>query len=580
MSDNEFDSNQSFDPDNQLYPPTPENLQESTGGLESTGNEASYESTLESQCGATDDSQPVEQYDGTLGVSQAFIAALQRPVGQLQWDSDLASRYSNPGNVTNVRWCTGALISHNLFITAGHCFDQNPVSWVVPRINGTNDPISSEDIASALHVNFNYQIDPSGNLRTEVEFEIEELVEYRLGGLDIAIVRLAGHPGSLFGIGEMAPTDPVVNDMMAIIGHPAGVPKRIEAGPVSSFENERIRYNSIDTLGGNSGSAIWHEKTRKIVGIHTNGGCNRDGSGSNYGVRVERVRAESPTVRRLDHATFPLAGGIYKVRQESSGRYLDAHHSSDQNYSVVTRSAQSNSTQQWLFKPLGPVCVVRQLSSDRYLDAHQSEDNDFSVVTRSEQGNDTQKWVALPASGQLSTYTLQQLSSGRFLDAHQTATNDFSVVTREAQNNDTQQWRLAPLGNGSFTAAQVVNGQFLDAHQSTENDFSAVTRPAQNNNTQRWNFTVVGMVYEIQQVSSGRPMDAHEDENNDFSVVTRTTQVNDTQRWVATYLGGESYTLQQLSTGRFLDAHQSEDNDFSVVTRTAQQNTTQRWIIG
>jgi len=532
MSDNEFDSNQSFDPDNQLYPPTPENLQESTGGLESTGNEASYESTLESQCGATDDSQPVEQYDGTLGVSQAFIAALQRPVGQLQWDSDLASRYSNPGNVTNVRWCTGALISHNLFITAGHCFDQNPVSWVVPRINGTNDPISSEDIASALHVNFNYQIDPSGNLRTEVEFEIEELVEYRLGGLDIAIVRLAGHPGSLFGIGEMAPTDPVVNDMMAIIGHPAGVPKRIEAGPVSSFENERIRYNSIDTLGGNSGSAIWHEKTRKIVGIHTNGGCNRDGSGSNYGVRVERVRAESPTVRRLDHATFPLAGGIYKVRQESSGRYLDAHHSSDQNYSVVTRSAQSNSTQQWLFKPLGPVCVVRQLSSDRYL------------------------------------------------DAHQTATNDFSVVTREAQNNDTQQWRLAPLGNGSFTAAQVVNGQFLDAHQSTENDFSAVTRPAQNNNTQRWNFTVVGMVYEIQQVSSGRPMDAHEDENNDFSVVTRTTQVNDTQRWVATYLGGESYTLQQLSTGRFLDAHQSEDNDFSVVTRTAQQNTTQRWIIG
>ena len=34
-----------------------------------------YVALLESICGATDDSQAVEQYDGTLGVTTAFVAA-------------------------------------------------------------------------------------------------------------------------------------------------------------------------------------------------------------------------------------------------------------------------------------------------------------------------------------------------------------------------------------------------------------------------------------------------------------------------------------------------------------------------
>lgn len=50
-----------------------------------------YQAIIESQCGTTDDSQPVEQYDGTLGVSQAFVTTRQASVGQLQWDDNLAS---------------------------------------------------------------------------------------------------------------------------------------------------------------------------------------------------------------------------------------------------------------------------------------------------------------------------------------------------------------------------------------------------------------------------------------------------------------------------------------------------------
>ncbi|MGB6847938.1 MAG: FG-GAP-like repeat-containing protein, partial [Thermoanaerobaculia bacterium] len=206
---------------------------------------------------------------------------------------------NNPGNVSGVRWCTGTLITQNLFLTAGHCFDRTAGNWRLPRINGTNDVISSADIAANMHVNFNYQVDPAGNPRPVESFTIEELVEHRLGGLDFAIVRLSGSPSQTYGQGIVALEDPNPNDMLCIIGHPAGVPKRIEAGPLTSVSGDRLRYNDIDTLGGNSGSAIMHSPTGVIVGVHTNGGCNSSGTGANSGMRIGRLLEESPTLRKL-----------------------------------------------------------------------------------------------------------------------------------------------------------------------------------------------------------------------------------------------------------------------------------------
>jgi hypothetical protein len=46
---------------------------------------------IESICGGIDDSQPVEQYDGTLGVTRQFVDVHQAPVGQIQWNNNLAA---------------------------------------------------------------------------------------------------------------------------------------------------------------------------------------------------------------------------------------------------------------------------------------------------------------------------------------------------------------------------------------------------------------------------------------------------------------------------------------------------------
>ncbi|MEJ7640550.1 MAG: trypsin-like peptidase domain-containing protein, partial [Singulisphaera sp.] len=251
---------------------------------------------IESQCGLTNESQHVEQYDGLLGIPRAFVDAHQAPVGQLQWNNNLGNVYTNPGNINGVRWCSGTLIARDLFLSAGHCFDSNPPGWVVPRTNGTNNPIPPAEIAQNMHVNFNFQRDPNGNLRAEQQIAITQLLEHRLGGLDYAIVRLAGNPGDAFGTTRLARRDPTIGEMSAIIGHPAGLPKQIEAGPITAVQGNVIRYNDTDTLGGNSGSGVLLNSEGTIVGVHTNGGCagTNPETGFNIGQRILALRAVSP----------------------------------------------------------------------------------------------------------------------------------------------------------------------------------------------------------------------------------------------------------------------------------------------
>jgi V8-like Glu-specific endopeptidase len=288
-------------PDDPLFVPHLEALELTGARVTDVGDE--YSAILESICGVADDSQPVEQYDGTLGVTAAFVAAHQAAACQVQWNANLASIYTNPGNVSGIRWGSGTMISADLFLTCGHLFDQTGGGWDRPRQNGTTNIISPQEIARNMRLNFNFQVDPAGNLRAEQSFPILDLLEYRLGGIDMAICRIGGNPGTTFGQTLVSSTDAAVPDMLCIIGHPAGQPKRVEAGPTTAISGNLIQYNDIDTLGGNSGSGILRASDGRLVGIHTNGGCSAAspgaGGGSNFGQRIAAVIAASPTLQAL-----------------------------------------------------------------------------------------------------------------------------------------------------------------------------------------------------------------------------------------------------------------------------------------
>jgi hypothetical protein len=135
------------------------------------------------------------------------------------------------------------------------------------------------------------------------------------------------------------------------------------------------------------------------------------------------------------------------------------------------------------------IVTIQQVSSNRYVDAHEHAGEDYRLVTRAAQNNSTQLWRMTQIDGQV--YTFQQVSSGRFMDAHEHAGEDYRLVTRPAQNNDTQRWLVIPLGGDIYTIQQVSNGRYVDAHEVAGEDYRLVTRPAQNNATQQWRIATV-----------------------------------------------------------------------------------------
>lgn len=293
-------------------PLPPVSMAERTFALESSGSDLSEEEAarltrlsylrqMESICGSAD-FQDVELYDGTLGVAQDFVAGHQKSTGQLQWKDDLVDRYgAGAGNVAGARWCTGSLIAENIMLTAGHCFDPNddPFGWQTPaRLeNGEKVLVPAEELATEIVVNFGYQIaSDTGELREPEVFPIESLIEYRNDGLDYAIVELGlgvsgYYPGAIYDFLETDPNGITAGDLLTIIQHPAGQPKKIEAGIETLLAEPNIFYGDIDTLGGSSGSGVLDAKGR-IVAVHTNGGC-AEMSGENQSLTINRIAFSS-----------------------------------------------------------------------------------------------------------------------------------------------------------------------------------------------------------------------------------------------------------------------------------------------
>lgn len=213
-------------------------------------------------CGSTDDSQYVNDYNGSLGPSVSFVQT---------YKGSKAALASAATSTSSGKYCSGSLIASNLFLTAGHCVDSTTIGD---------------------YVSFNYERAANSTaLLTQSHYRVEAIVEDELGGLDYAIVRLAGTPSATWGVAAVATSDPGTGAAITIIGHPNAAAKKIEAGTVASFSTNYLYYGNVDTLGGSSGSGVLNS-LGQVVGVHTNGGCTATG-GTNSGVRISRIRAVS-----------------------------------------------------------------------------------------------------------------------------------------------------------------------------------------------------------------------------------------------------------------------------------------------
>ncbi|MFN8673826.1 MAG: serine protease [Candidatus Sericytochromatia bacterium] len=212
-----------------------------------------------SLCGAND-MQEVNFYDGKLGVSKDFVKKFETSVAAME----------EAGSDDSSKFCSGTMVSPDLFLTANHCVEAGTVGQ---------------------YLAFNYQ--KGGK---QEHFKIVEVVEAGTG-LDYALVRAEGKPGEKYGYKHVKSALPAQGDLLTIIQHPSGDPKTVEVGHRGSYNAPYMGYGDLDTMPGSSGSGVI-DKDGNVVGVHTNGGCTASG-GENKAVAMSDIVKKSKVLSSL-----------------------------------------------------------------------------------------------------------------------------------------------------------------------------------------------------------------------------------------------------------------------------------------
>jgi hypothetical protein len=124
-------------------------------------------------------------------------------------------------------------------------------------------------------------------------------------GKDWAVFKLKSHPklrqfpGELFGFFSLSSKAPLVGEKIMIAGF--GEDERqnqqhsyelqIAQGSVLSVEHDLfgpLLTHDVDTMGGNSGSAIMRVQDQTIIGVHTHNGCGSTFFGGNMGTLLSK----------------------------------------------------------------------------------------------------------------------------------------------------------------------------------------------------------------------------------------------------------------------------------------------------
>jgi hypothetical protein len=263
----------------------------------------------------------VELYDGRFDptVTTPFVLDHQPATAQLQWNLDLGLQPPNAsaGNVSGKRWCTGTLIAPNQFLTAAHCLEpqdgregyETPKRRITEGGNSTWTLFTAQELASLMHLNFNYQVngsDPLQRTRTAITYPIVKLLEYGFGSpeqVDYAILEVGRNddgklPDEIFPPAQFDGSESALAaaQVLTILQHPQGAPKKVMAGPKKTLQNGYIYYNDLDTIAASSGSGILDE-AGKVIGVHINGGCTADGGRGNRGVTMQAIKPVSHIIK-------------------------------------------------------------------------------------------------------------------------------------------------------------------------------------------------------------------------------------------------------------------------------------------
>jgi V8-like Glu-specific endopeptidase len=195
-------------------------------------------------------------------------------------------------------FCSGTLIGTNLILTAGHC-------------------ITSQSDCQATKFVFGYHVAKKGKNPSEVPSEDVvgcKSIKYRIqegNGADFGIIELDRNINNHEPVKLAQRTtsnELVAGDKLLMIGHPAGLPTKVEdGGKVRDSSPSGFLIANTDSYGGNSGSGVFNQTTGELEGVLVRGeqdykyenGCYVSNVCAEAGCRGEDITKVSTVLQQL-----------------------------------------------------------------------------------------------------------------------------------------------------------------------------------------------------------------------------------------------------------------------------------------
>ena len=165
-------------------------------------------------------------------------------------------------------FCSGVLVAKNKVLTAGHCLRE---------LSANSDSLFTNEIKFVFGFAATNER-PNGVTKLPLEnvFTGKLALNGELSddGADWGLLQLDRDvPASLAKpIVNISPTEVKRDQKVAVIGYPTGLPlKYAPNAEIRDAENKHFFVANLDTYGGNSGSPVYDQETKTLVGILVRG---------------------------------------------------------------------------------------------------------------------------------------------------------------------------------------------------------------------------------------------------------------------------------------------------------------------
>ncbi len=180
-------------------------------------------------------------------------------------------------------FCSGTLVGDDIIMTAGHCITDDKSCADARFVFGYN--IDSDGGAARTSVPAKDVYTCKRIIKRDLDRQADGLVNTGIviigallgkqPGPDYALVQLDRKVEGRRPLAVDRSNDLKVGDRIFVIGHPVGLPVKVAGNAsVRNTEPKAFFLTDLDTFGGNSGSAVFNARTRKIEGILVRGGTD------------------------------------------------------------------------------------------------------------------------------------------------------------------------------------------------------------------------------------------------------------------------------------------------------------------